>query len=215
MFDLSDKRNKRRKTIFGYAHFDPRMGVVLAAMDFEWTCRRAILALSKTSTVILYERFFKHYKSMEQLKQAWGNEVFPYLQHQCSFVDVISQNGITYEQVKDALKCRHVVVHGTESRVFAQECRWAVCVLEDACDNVAAFVEAQGGGKTIFKRISRPRPKNLKDLLSDEGKELSEWHGRIQKRIEKYDKCHWVRTGELGGRSTRSYFGNNTAGGLK
>ncbi len=198
MFDLSDKRNKRRKTIIGHAHFDPGMGVVLAAMDFEWTCRKAIVALSGTPTVILYEKFFNRYTSIKKLMKAWQDEVSPHLKGKCSLVDVICKNGITEEQVKDAMKCRNVVVHGTESRTFAQECRWAVCVLEDACDNVAAFVEAQGDGKTIFKRVSRSRPKVLRNQLSDDGKELKEWHERLQKQIDRYDAHHWIRTGEMG-----------------
>lgn len=197
MFDLSDKRNKRRKTIIGYAHFDPGLGVVLAAMDFEWTCRKAIVALSGTPTVTLYERFFNRYTSLRRLTDAWNIEVRPHLKSKCSLNDIVCQNGITREQVKDAMKCRNVVVHGTESRTFAQECRWAVCVLEDACDNVAAFVEAQGGGKTIFKRISRSRPKALRGQLSDEGKQLQDWHGRIQKQIVRYDVHHWIRAGEM------------------
>lgn len=197
MFDLSDKRNKRRKTILGYAHFDPSMGVVLAAMDFEWTCRKAIVALSGTPTVTLYERFFNGYISLKKLTEAWNVEVMPNLAHKCSLNDVVCTNGIKRKQVLDAMKCRNVVVHGTESRVFAQECRWAVCVLEDACDNVAAFVEAQGGGKTIFKRISRFRPKAMRSQLSDDGRELQNWHGRIQRQIAQYDKGHWIRTGEL------------------
>lgn len=197
MFDLSDKRNKRRKPIMGHAHFDPDMGVVLAAMDFEWTCRKAIVALSGTPTVTLYERFFNRYTSLKKLAEAWDVEVMPNLEHKCSLDDAVCRNGNTLNQVIDAMKCRNVVVHGTESRVFAQECRWAVCVLEDACDNVAAFVEAQGGGKTIFKRISRSRPKAMRSQLSNDGRELQNWHGRIQRQIAQYDKGHWIRTGEL------------------
>jgi len=198
MFDLSDKRNKRRRTIMGYAHFDPGMGVVLAAMDFEWTCRKAIVALSGTPTVTLYERFFNRYISLRRLEEAWNIEVLPTLERKCSLNDVVCTSGITLEQVLDAMKCRNVVVHGTESRVFAQECRWAVHVLEDACDNVAAFVEKQGGGRTIFKRISRSRQKAMRSQLSDDGRELQNWHGRIQRQIARYDKGHWIRTGELG-----------------
>lgn len=197
MFDLSDKRNKRRKTILGYAHFDPGMGVVLAAMDFEWTCRRAIVALSETPTTILYERFFRRYTNSRMLRQAWNIEVLPHLKQKCSLIDVICQNGITEEEVRDAMQCRNVVVHGTESRTFAQECRWAVCLLEDACDNVASFVEAQGGGKTIFKRISRSRPKTQRGQLPEDGKKLQEWHGRIQKQIDKLEEFDWIRTGEM------------------
>lgn len=197
MFDLSDKRTKRRKTILGHAHFDPGLGVVLAAMDFEWTCRRAIVALSETPTTILYERFFSRYTSLRKLGKAWDDEVLPHLKHKKSLVNVVCQKEITLQQVKDAMQCRNVVVHGTESRAFAQECRWAACLLEDACDNVASFVEAQGGGKTIFKRISRARPKTLRGQLAEDGKKLQEWHGRIQQQIDKLEECDWIRTGEM------------------
>lgn len=51
MFDLKDKRGKHRIIIFGEGQIDPQYGVVLATMDLEWTCRRAILALSNKPTV--------------------------------------------------------------------------------------------------------------------------------------------------------------------
>ena len=197
MFDLSDKRNKRRKTIFGYAHFDPGMGVVLAAMDFEWTCRRAILALSKTPTTILYEKYFKGYTTSKKLNEAWDSEVLPYLQPKCSLDEVVCKNGIILQQVLDAMQCRNVVVHGTESRVSAQECRWAVCLLEYACDNVATFVHEQGDGKDIFKRISRARTKTELVQDSEEGKKLRAWHDRIQKQIARCGATHWIRTGKM------------------
>lgn len=59
MFDLSDKRGKRRRIIFGEAQIDAQKGVVMAAIDFEWTCRRAVLALSKNPAVNIYDKFLK------------------------------------------------------------------------------------------------------------------------------------------------------------
>lgn len=194
MFDLKDKRGKRRRIILGEAQIDAQYGVVLAAMDFEWTCRRAVLALSHKPTVVIYEKFIENFSSLKGLEAAWDSEVVPVVKGACSLPDLLV-NKVQWECVKDAMQCRNAVVHGTESRVSVKECRWAVCVLEDACDVIAAFVEGQGG--SIFKLINRRRSRREIEEVSKGGRRLEEWHTRIAERIAKYDENHWIRTGSI------------------
>lgn len=194
MFDLRDNRHKRRKTIMGYAQIDARHGVILSAMDFEWTCRRATLALSKTATVVLYEKFIKEYSAFGGLEKAWREEVLPFTKDAIALHDLVSKK-VQWKFVHDAMQCRNAIVHGTESRVNDDECRWSVCVLEDACDAVEEYVRAQK--KDIFKKIGRRRSSQAiaEGLRSDS--DLKKWHDRVGKEIAKYGGDHWIRTGKI------------------
>ena len=194
MFGLKDKRGKRRKVILGETLIDAQYGVVLAAMDFEWTCRRAILALSNKPTVKIYETFIEGYAAFKGLEKAWNSEVVPMVKGACSLPDLL-KNKVSWKCVTDAMLCRNVVVHGTESRVTDKECRWAVCVLEAACDVIATFVE--GHGADIFKPINRRRSRKDIDEVSNGGRRLEEWHARVAEQIAKYDGNHWIRTGSI------------------
>ena len=191
MFDLKDRRGKRRRVIFGHAQLDAKYGVVLAAMDFEWTCRRAILALSKKPTVVIYEKFTDDYSAFRGLAKAWQAEVLPVVEGACTLQDLVNKKG-SWNSVYDAMQCRNVIVHGTKSRVNEKECRWAVCVLEDACDVISLFVEEHG--KSIFERIGRARSRNEMAEESKGGKNLRLWHERVGKEIAKYDAHHWIKT---------------------
>lgn len=193
MFDLNDKRQKRRKTIVGYAQMDAKHGVILAAMDFEWTCRRAILALSRKPTVVLYEKFIEDYSAFRGLTKAWREEVMPNISSAITLQNLVSRK-IHWNLVCAAMQCRNVIIHGTESRVADPECRWAVCALEDACDVVASFVE-EHNSKSIFETISRRRTKKEIAGETAAGKKLKSWRDLVGGQIAKYDECHWIRTG--------------------
>lgn len=194
MFDLSDKRSKRRKTIMGYAQMDAQHGVLLAAMDFEWTCRRAILALSKTPTVMIYDKFIKDYVAFNGLLEAWKAEVLPSVDGAVNLPDLLNKK-LAWSWVCDAMMCRNVIVHGTESRVSNMECRWAVLVLEKACDVIASYVAECG--KDIFVRISRPRSRKKLAEVTDGGKKMIAWRARVGQLIAKFGEGHWIKTGEV------------------
>lgn len=195
MFDLNDKRAKRRRIIFGYAQMDAQHGVLLAAMDFEWTCRRAILALSKNPTVVIYEKFIGDYSAFTGLTKAWQEEVMPNIEGAITLQDLVSRK-IQWNLVRAAMQCRNMIIHGTESRVADQECRWAVCVLEDACDVVAYFAKKQDS-KGIFKMISRRRTKKEIAGETADGKKLKSWRDLVDKEIAKYSEDHWIKTGQV------------------
>ena len=196
MFDLSDTRSKRRRIIFGEAQIDAQQGAVLAAMDFEWTCRRAILALSKKPTVVLYEKFITDYPAFGGLENAWNAEVRPALKDSITLPDLVGRK-VQWSSVRDAMQCRNAIVHGTDSRVSDWECRWAVCVLEDACDVVAAFVK-ELNGKGIFTKISRRRTKDDIEAVTKAGEKLKNWHKRVGEEITKRGADHWISTGWIG-----------------
>ena len=194
MFDLSDKRGRRRRVILGEAQIDAQRGVVLAAMDFGWTCRRAILALSKKPTVELYEKYIGDYSGFKGLANAWNTEVLPAVDGVPPLPALLGDK-VSWQCVQDAMQCRNAVVHGTENRVSDKECRWAVCILEDACDVVAQFAEEHNG--KIFKPISRRRSKRAIEEETKGGKRLKDWHNRVKAQMAKYDEHHWIKTGAI------------------
>ena len=194
MFDLNDTRGKRRRVILGEAQIDAQCGVVLAAMDFEWTCRRAILALSKKPTVELYEKYIGDYSGFKGLANAWNSEVLPAVDGVPPLPALLGDK-VSWQCVQDAMQCRNAVVHGTENRVRDKECRWAVCILEDACDVVAQFAEEHNG--KIFKPISRRRSKRAIEEETKGGKRLKDWHNRVEAQMAKYDEHHWIKTGAI------------------
>ncbi|MBQ6011482.1 MAG: hypothetical protein IJL17_23325 [Kiritimatiellae bacterium] len=191
MFDLNDKRDKRRRVILGKAQIDARHGVLLAAMDFEWTCRRAILALSKKPTVVLYEKYIEDYSAFKGLEKAWSSEVVSAV-NGAPPLSALLGDKVSWQCVKDAMQCRNAVVHGTENRVTDKECRWAVCILEDACDIVVQFAEEHNG--KIFEPINRRRSKKAIEEETKGGKRLKDWHNRVEAQIAKYDERHWIKT---------------------
>ena len=194
MFDLNDTRIKRKKVIFGEAQIDAQHGVLLAAVDFEWTCRRAILALSKKPTVELYEKYIGDYSAFQGLARAWDSEVVSVVEGAPSLPALLGDK-VSWQCVKDAMQCRNAVVHGTENRVSDMECRWAVCILEDACDVVAQFAEGHNG--KIFKPINRRRSKKAIEEETKGGKRLKDWRNRVKAQMAKYDEHHWIKTGAI------------------
>lgn len=185
MFTLFDKRDKRRKTIAGYAEIDIQLGVLLAAVDFEWTCRRAILALSKNPTVTIRQKFSTDYRSFGGLKIGWEKEV----DDKNSLDSIFVKTAISWDQIDDAMKIRNEIVHGSGDRTSLKEGRYAVYVLETACDILVEYVK--NAGRDLFGRISRPRFKKIDDKLRDEDarKELSK---KMRNSALKLGENHWV-----------------------
>lgn len=186
MFDLSDDREKRRRVIAGYAEVDIRLGVILAAVDFEWTCRRTILALSKTPTVTLREKFTSDYASFSGLSKGWNAE----LASLSSIEDVFRPTRISWSQIADAMDVRNAIVHGSGDQIDRREGRYAVYILETACDALSDF--ALSHKKDLFRRISRPRKKEIIELETAEQKKRNDRIERIGAIAKKLGERHWV-----------------------
>ena len=57
MFLINDTMEERHQTIRSFLSSDPMIAVILAAADFEWTVRRAILALGTLPTKEIRKHF--------------------------------------------------------------------------------------------------------------------------------------------------------------
>jgi hypothetical protein len=108
MFWVNDTIEARHAKIRGFAARDVAVaGYILAAADFEWTIRRAILALGHRATGAIREETLKRCTGDEQYKDAWKREVYP--KKGKRLPEVIPN---WHELVTKAFPLRHRLVHG-------------------------------------------------------------------------------------------------------
>lgn len=112
MFLIDDTLTGRQKKIRSY---EPFVGVVLAAADFEWTVRRGILALGVSPTKEIRDGVLKRCSGLEQYKIAWNKEAK--LLTGKALTEVIPDWG--YFKNK-AFPLRHRLVHGVDGSVTKQ-----------------------------------------------------------------------------------------------
>jgi hypothetical protein len=79
MFIVNDSLEIRHGKIQRYAEEDATVGLILAAVDLEWTIRRAILALSKNSTKYIKAHVLSKGKKsgLKHYNDCWRDEVKP------------------------------------------------------------------------------------------------------------------------------------------
>ena len=153
MFLYTDKQSNRHEHIRSFLLKEPVVAVVLAATDFEWTIRRAILSLSALPTKHIKEVFNSEKKSGPSgLKDHWKKLVKPRIG-----VDLPSIISNWEFLSKRAYKLRNNLVHGVEGKVTTPYATRIVDCLLEASVSVATFAEKQGDpifGKKI-KRINK------------------------------------------------------------
>jgi len=93
------------------------IAVLLAAADFEWTVRRAILALGTSPNADIRSKVLSRCSGLEKYKEAWTREVKQ--QRGKCLKEVVSN----WDEFKEAYKLRHTLVHGvagTTGRDYAE-----------------------------------------------------------------------------------------------
>jgi hypothetical protein len=76
MFLVSDSSSSREERIKQILVEDPALAALLSVIHFEWTVRRAIIALGISPNVEIRERM-KSDHGCDKYKQVWKDEVFP------------------------------------------------------------------------------------------------------------------------------------------
>ena len=137
MFLVKDKSDDREKRIAQTFEVDPPLGMILAVVHFEWTVKRAILKLGKSSPKQLRKTFEKVYQ-WDNYAKLWKEEVVP--KHKNRLPQLISNEN--YLQ-NDAWTLRHKLVHGAEScsKKFAQP---KFDAFMNAAKNIRDFVKDRG-----------------------------------------------------------------------
>ena len=172
MFLVSDGRDKRQRTIARFAADDIAVGVVLAAIDFEWTCRRCILALGIKPTMQMKRQFVDEKWFGCELKDAWDAEVYKTNKNRYIGLDKVfdewapenCERYVAWQDVVSALKFRNKLVHGAAGSIGVTKGRTCINIFEVANDVLCEYLKKVAGDDdaTIFKRIYRDAPKSAK-----------------------------------------------------
>ena len=162
MFLVSDGGRKNRKAIIkDTAGDDGVIYVLLAAIDFEWTLRRTILALGCMPTKALAVEMEKH-KNFKGQKDLWEKEVVGHYGKATPCLETVINRGeqkliggatTLYSSLKKAKDLRNKLVHGLQGSCGKDYAILNAEVFFAASDALVAF--AQSHGKNIYKPIRR------------------------------------------------------------
>ena len=107
MFLATDMPDRRHKKIRSFLPKEPVIAILLAAVDFEWTVRRAVIALGTNSNRHIRDTILNRCHSADDYKKAWAAEVKPRLPK--GLPEVVPNWKFLKEE---AYFMRHRVVHG-------------------------------------------------------------------------------------------------------
>ncbi len=147
MFLVSDTFTKRQKRIRAFKDDDIFIGVLLSTMDFEWTLRRAIIALGYRRNSFVRNQVLASCSGLGRYKEAWKQEVYP--RQKVALPTIISDWKFLKEQ---AFPLRHRLVHGVSGgtgRKYAVDRR--ECLL-DASGALVNFAAKRG--VDLYARLS-------------------------------------------------------------
>lgn len=152
MFFVSDTQKQRHKMIRSYLAQDRApIAVVLAAVDFEWTVRRAIMALGSSPTPHIRKVVMKNISGLRGYKESWKAEVQPRLK--LSLPQVIPH----WSNLTDAFVLRGKLVHGVVGSVKFEHATPSVEVILSASKLLEELAAEQG--TTLYRRIVRRKPR--------------------------------------------------------
>jgi len=140
MFFVNDKQTNRHKKIRSYLSKEPAIAVILAAVDFEWTARRAILALGRSTTKTINSLFDTERKGgPNALKKYWKSEVKPRLN--TDLASIVPNWQFLSER---AYRLRNGLVHGAVGGVGGKFAFQAVETMLAASKAIADYSLEQG-----------------------------------------------------------------------
>jgi hypothetical protein len=153
MFLVSDTLQDRQAKVRRFLTDEPAIAVLLAAADFEWTIRRAILLLGVDPNLDIREADLHKASGLGKYERAWATQVVP--QHHKPLRDVVPDWKYLEDQ---AMPLRHKLIHGeqgTTSGTYAQDRVEAILA---ATNSIVEF--AAEAYKDVFARLEiRPRKK--------------------------------------------------------
>ena len=161
-----DTPERRRKKIEAVFNVSPMAGFLLGAINFEWTARRAILALGLDSTKDI-RAAFEQAHGYDQYKDLWKHHVckdgknghprLPKLIRDCSEEDG-KGTPLDWTDVRKAFKVRHTIAHGRACTAGADFLRRQMDVFLRAAEILVAFVRENGGD--VYATIRRTNPRH-------------------------------------------------------
>jgi hypothetical protein len=154
MFLISDTLADRQQRIRSFDNNDIFIGVLLATMDFEWTLRRAIVALGYQKNSNIRNHVLANCSGISRYKEAWDQQVKQ--RHGVTLPGLIPN----WEFLKnEAFPLRHRLVHGVKTTTGVQYARVRRDCLLDASGAVVVFAASKG--VDLYARL----PVRRKDLV--------------------------------------------------
>lgn len=152
MFFVNDTQDLRH--IFIRKHLAKEtasIAIILASIDFEWTLRRAILALGRSSTKEIRHKLEATRGGYEDYKRLWKDEAQPRVG---VGIDNVVGNWSKLHGKGSASEARGRIVHGASVPISVERARFHVENLISASRALEAFT-IQSEGKSLFQRIVR------------------------------------------------------------
>ena len=133
MFIVTDTRERRHEKIRSFLPGEPVIAILLAAVDFEWTVRRAIIALGTNTNRVIRDTVLDRCHGPDDYKKAWKAEVARQVDR--SLAQVVPRWSFVRGE---AFLLRHQVVHGLKGLPSSRK----------TADRVEAFLQ---GSEAIDK----------------------------------------------------------------
>ena len=159
-----EDRKSRSQRIRDYFRLQPALAYLMAAFDFEWTVRRAILLLSKCPIPVIKTTFdIKRYAGWNDYQGAWTCCVLKTRDdiHQTLGRVIFggtSESDISKEErasLQQAMNFRNRLVHGIAGSIPADKTDEAFELLLTSSERIAAYVDGHSK-RGMFQIASRP-----------------------------------------------------------
>lgn len=152
MFFVNDTQENRHKFIEGFLNEETLpIAVLLAAVDFEWTLRRAILALGMSPTKHIHEVVLNRVSGLWTYSKKWDAEVKARLH--LSLQDVVPD----WDGLVNAFRLRGELVHGASGTVKSETGKTVVDRVLAASKALETY--AIQHDNTLYRRIDRRKPR--------------------------------------------------------
>ena len=152
MFTYRETNHKRREKIESFLTKEySAVAVIMATANFEWTLRRAILALGKKATLDLRSEI-KRTSGLNAYKKLWLNSVI-------SGIDK-SLSGIipNWSQLNKAYDLRHELVHGNKGTTGLGYAKKQTEAFLTASETLNDYVISKGAA-IYGKKFRRVKPR--------------------------------------------------------
>ncbi len=139
MFLATDMPERRHQKIRSFLPDEPVIAILLAAVDFEWTIRRAVIAMGTNTNRVIRDTVLNRCSGAEEYKDAWKKEVKTYLGK--GLPDVVTD---WHFIKKEAFLLRHQVIHGLRGMPSSKKTAERVEAFLAGSVSIAEFAEEQG-----------------------------------------------------------------------
>jgi hypothetical protein len=148
VFLANDSIERRHTKIRSFLPREPIIAILLAAVDFEWTVRRAIIALGTNSNRLIRDEVLNRSHGADDYKDAWKKEVKGRLGK--GLPEVVPDWKFLKEE---AFLLRHQVIHGVRGMPSSKKTHKCVEAFLGASQAIGSY--AYSNHSPLFgKRLS-------------------------------------------------------------